>query len=296
MIRSRMRYRQSCRGITRRATVEALEQRKLLAAAGLAAAYAFDAGSGTTAADASGTGNNGTISGATWSAAGKFGSALSFNGTRAIVNIPDANSLDLTSGMTLEAWVRPAALSGYRTVVMKDVPGELSYALYASGDVNRPNTWARIGGVSRDATGTAALPLNTWTHQAATYNGTTLLLYVNGAQASSRTVSGSITTSANPFHVGGNPVWGEYFSGLIDEVRVYNRALGVSEIQADRGARVGPPAAPDTTAPTVSVTAPAGGAIVSGTLQVTASASDNVGVAGVQFKLDGVNVGAEDTV
>jgi hypothetical protein len=51
----------------------------------------------------------------------------------------------------------------------------------------------------------------------------------------------------------------------------------------------------DTTAPTVSMSAPAGGATVSGTLSVTASASDNVGVVGVQFKLDGVNLGAEDT-
>src|SRR6476469_9065127 len=142
MIRSRMGYRQGCRGINRRAAVEALEQRKLMAAAGLVAAYSFDAGSGTVAADASGTGNNGSIAGATWSTAGKFGAALSFNGSNAVVNIPDANSLDLTTGMTLEAWVRPTSLSGYRTVVMKDVPGELAYSLYASGDTNRPNTWA----------------------------------------------------------------------------------------------------------------------------------------------------------
>jgi uncharacterized protein DUF4082/Big-like domain-containing protein len=54
--------------------------------------------------------------------------------------------------------------------------------------------------------------------------------------------------------------------------------------------------APDTTVPTVSITAPAGGAAVSGTaVTVSASASDNIGVAGVQFKLDGVNLGAEDT-
>ena len=52
---------------------------------------------------------------------------------------------------------------------------------------------------------------------------------------------------------------------------------------------------PDTTAPTVSLTAPAAGATVSGTVTVTATASDNVGVAGVQFKLDGTSLGAEDT-
>src|SRR5206468_3229643 len=51
----------------------------------------------------------------------------------------------------------------------------------------------------------------------------------------------------------------------------------------------------DTTAPTVAVTAPAGGSTVSSTTTVTASASDNVGVVGVQFKLDGANLGAEDT-
>jgi hypothetical protein len=55
----------------------------------------------------------------------------------------------------------------------------------------------------------------------------------------------------------------------------------------------GPP--PDTTPPTVSLTAPASGAAVSGTVTVSASASDNVGVVGVQFKLDGANLGAEDT-
>src|SRR5438046_2635804 len=52
---------------------------------------------------------------------------------------------------------------------------------------------------------------------------------------------------------------------------------------------------PDTTPPTVSITSPGNGATVSGTIAVTASASDNVGVAGVQFKLDGANLGAEDT-
>ena len=60
--------------------------------------------------------------------------------------------------------------------------------------------------------------------------------------------------------------------------------------------QLGGTAAPDTTPPTVSITAPASGATVSGTaVTVAATASDNVGVAGVQFKLDGANLGAEDT-
>src|SRR5439155_511657 len=55
------------------------------------------------------------------------------------------------------------------------------------------------------------------------------------------------------------------------------------------------PAPADTTPPAVSITAPANGATVSGTITVSATASDNVGVAGVQFKLDGANLGAQDT-
>ena len=57
---------------------------------GLVAAYAFDEGSGTTVADASGNGNNGTVANATWTTGGKYGNALSFNGTSSRVTIPDA--------------------------------------------------------------------------------------------------------------------------------------------------------------------------------------------------------------
>ena len=66
--------------------------------------------SGTTVSDSSGNGNNGTVANTTWTANGKFGSGLVFNGTNAKVTIPDAASLHLTTAMTLEAWVNPAAV------------------------------------------------------------------------------------------------------------------------------------------------------------------------------------------
>src|SRR5688572_20099110 len=89
-----------------RIRLERLEPREVPHAV---AAYSFDAGTGTTLTDLSGSGNHGTIAGATWTAAGRFGGALSFDGTDDLVTIPDANSLDLTTGFTLEAWVKPAA-------------------------------------------------------------------------------------------------------------------------------------------------------------------------------------------
>src|SRR5262245_66066750 len=81
------------------------------ATTGLVAAFSFNEGSGSTVGDASGSGNNGAVGSATWSASGKFGAALSFNGSSAEVTVPDAASLHLTSAMTLEAWVRPSVVS-----------------------------------------------------------------------------------------------------------------------------------------------------------------------------------------
>ena len=74
---------------------------------GLVAAYGFNEATGTTVTDASGNGNVGTLANTVWTAAGKYGGALSFNGTNARVDIPNSASLQLSSGMTLEAWVKP---------------------------------------------------------------------------------------------------------------------------------------------------------------------------------------------
>ncbi len=94
------------------------------------AAYAFDEGSGTTVTDASGNGHTGTLANATWAAAGKYGKALQFNGTNAIVSIPDAADLHLSTAMTLEAWVNPSTINAnWRDVVYK---GNDNYYLMAS--------------------------------------------------------------------------------------------------------------------------------------------------------------------
>ena len=73
-----------------------------------------------------------------------------------------------------------------------------------------------------------------------TYDNATLRLYVNGVQTSSAAYTGSIATSANPLQIGGDSLYGQYFQGLIDEVRVYNRALSQAEIQADMNKAVAP--------------------------------------------------------
>ncbi len=200
--------------------------------AGLVAAYGFNEGSGVQTRDASGQSTTGTLSNATWTATGKFGGALSFNGTSAWVTIADAASLHLTTGMTIEAWVNPTAGTGWRSVVLKEGPGALDYALYATNNASAPAGYAHVA-TDTPATGTAAVPLNAWTHLALTYDGAALRLYVNGALVRTTALSGAIVTSTSALRIGGNSVWGEYFMGLIDEVRVYNRALTASDIQTD---------------------------------------------------------------
>ena len=201
---------------------------------GLVAAYGFEEGSGTHVADASGRGNSGTISGATWTT-GRFGSALQFGGSGAVVTVPHSASLDLTAGVTLEAWVYPdASGGGWKDVIYKAT--DLYYLEGSSPVGGVPATGGSFG--TGPLYGPAALPIRTWAHLAATYDGTTLRLYVNSVEVASRAQSGPIRTSTSSLSLGGDAVYGQYWTGRIDEVRIYDRALLPAEIEHDMGAPV----------------------------------------------------------
>jgi len=196
-------------------------------------ALGFDEEAGSLVAhDASGGHRDGSVREAQF-VAGKYGHALSFDGVNDWVTIADADALDLSTAMTLEAWVQPSAIAGWRTVLMKEAASSAAYELYANEDTNRPSAYFVAGTTFKGVTGTAVLPTSAWTHLAATYDGTNMRLYVNGVLARTVARTGTINNSAAPLRIGGNNEWGEFFAGLIDEVRVYNRALSQAEIQAD---------------------------------------------------------------
>lgn len=212
-------------------------------------ALAFDETSGAAAADASGTGNNAALSGgAAFATGGRYGGAVNFNGSSAVATVADADSLDFTGPHTLEAWVRPRSRSAWRTVIFKQLgPDWQSYVLYAaaepyggSGAGGEPVGFAGGDGVR----GPAALPLNTWSHLAATYDGAVQKLYVNGTLVASAPRTGGVDTGFGALTIGRNAVWGEAFDGLVDDVRLYARALTAAEIATDRDTPVGPTGPP----------------------------------------------------
>ncbi len=259
---------------------------------GLLAAYGFDEGTGSATLDGSGRGNSGTLTGgATW-ATGRSGSAVAFNGNTAKVALP--TSLDIaTLPFTIEAWVNPSDYSDWHVIFSK----RTSYS--AAGmrlDVGLAPTTGRIylAGGGTSLTSTTAPPLNTWTHVAVVADVSGTRLYIGGElreTLSAVTLGNAAGAAVNLGITGDNQ---DAFAGLIDEFRLYTRALTTSEIQVDMNTPVNAPTGPtDTTPPTVSLTAPAPGATLNGVTSLTAIASDNVGVAGVRFVLDGANLGDE---
>jgi hypothetical protein len=204
---------------------------------GLMAAYGFKEGSGNTVADASGNNNTGTISGATWTSAGKYGSALSFNGSSSYVQAPHSPSLNISGNtLTLSAWVTTTTTSGSRIIVGKPVQANTHAAPYFAYTLHMlnggtPRFCVTVGGSLRCVAASQNLLPNTWTHIAGVYDGTALRIYLDGVQRGTLALSGNLNTYTTPLRIGTNGGLSEVWSGRIDEVRIYQRALTTSELQ-----------------------------------------------------------------
>lgn len=201
---------------------------------GLVLSLDFDEASGSTAVDGSGRGHDGTISGAVRTTAGHSGSALTFDGSGDRVTVADHIDLDLTSALTMEAWVRPDTTKTWQTILLKEAGSGIAYGVYATdGGTGKTNAW--IGDLG--AYSPSAIQTGRWTHVAATFEGGTLRLYRDGAQVGAITGVSAPPVSTGPLRIGDNSVWsGEGFDGRIDEVRLWSRALSASEIAATANA------------------------------------------------------------
>jgi hypothetical protein len=217
----------------------------------LVAAYNFDEGNGTTVNDASGNDITGSIFGATWTTGGKHGNALSFNGLTSYVDLGNPSLLQITGSMTWSAWVKAAANPADDGQIVAKSNDASGWQLKTTPDTG-PYTFGVVvsdtnGHVQRYST--TVRSLNVWYYVAGVYNAATqrLDIYVNGVLDNgvlTGTIPASQVDAPVNVYIGKrtSPSGGGYcFNGIIDDVRIYNRALSQAEIQADMNTPVGSP-------------------------------------------------------
>ena len=200
----------------------------------------FDEGIGTTVADTSGYDITGIVQGATWTTTGRYGGALQFDGSSSYVDLGNPVPLQITGSMTWSAWMQAAAtptddvnlvaksddVSGWQLKTTRST-GPRTFAVAVSGG---PDDFAQ-----RHSTNVRLLGV--WYHVAGVYDATarTLDIYING-ELDNGTLSGTVPASQmdSPVNVNiGRRSGGFHFNGIIDNVRIYNRALNQTEIQSD---------------------------------------------------------------
>ena len=200
-------------------------------------------------------GNHGTLQGgAAFTTGGKVGQAFSLDGINDLVLVPDSANLKISADITVDAWIKRGVGSISPTLISKyesdPAGGGVAYALLLlSGDT--PSARVRFavyqtknGAISRFTdTDLGVVPADVWTHVAGTFDlaTQTTKIYVNGIEAPatldpSSTAITSIFPSTAPLRIGAirgeSGVVSGFFDGLIDEVEIFNRALGAAEIRA----------------------------------------------------------------
>jgi hypothetical protein len=205
--------------------------------------WKFDETSGSTAADASGNGNAGTLSasGAAWTA-GRVDGGLELGGAGDVVTAPASASLNsLSSEMTVALWVLKRAdaptyggLAGRRYGPQWD---DLWVLFYNEGPSDEYSFGLTTSAGAAYLTGpSSAGDQGAWVHLAAVYDGSSMILYRNGEEMARRSHSGTLPGQDSPFIVGGgdngSAGTGEYVDAVLDDVRVYHRALSATEVQA----------------------------------------------------------------
>ncbi|HEU5114784.1 MAG TPA: LamG domain-containing protein [Candidatus Paceibacterota bacterium] len=190
----------------------------------------FDECSGSSAADRSGSGNNGTLQNSpSWSTDSPYANGCSIAFNSSYVSVPDNASLELADNFTVSMWVKMAA-SGGQTMILKG-DGSLSGASLSYGwdghgfqfigwnTCNAP--YAPIGGND----------LNTWHQIVGVVSGGVRTLYVDGAIAGTPTSCGvSSWNNSRNLNIGGNSYNGSYVNAKIDQVRVYAKTLTAQEV------------------------------------------------------------------
>jgi len=210
-------------------------------APGPVAHWKMDEGSGDSVYDSSGSGIGGTWNGTGnhW-ATGKYGKAGQFNGSDDYVNSGSNSSLSISGTITLEAWIKTNSPSTNQSIVSKLKGGVAlgGYDLEIDGATQKARFVLRESDNSdiNNLFSTSTLSASQWYHIAATYNGSSAKVYLNGVQDNSVETSGTIGTPTDPVLIGYLNNVGRCFNGLIDDVKIYNYARTAKQIVQDMNA------------------------------------------------------------
>jgi len=170
-----------------------------------------------------------------WDQDGKWGSAMKFDGVDDYVNASNSTSLCISSNLTLSAWVKSASSdlpSGRRYRIIDKYYGS-GYGLDLLDNSGRDayRLFVSNGAVTSELYYYAPMPTS-WTQVTGTYNGSAMVLYVNGTVVNSTSSNVVIRSENRPLSIGAfDSQSGYFFNGSIDEVRVWNRALSADEIR-----------------------------------------------------------------
>lgn len=190
----------------------------------------FDRDDGAYARDRSSHGNHGTIYGAI-KAAGKIGGALNFDGINDYVEVADASSLK-PSSFAIMCWYYRlgAGDTGIDLGIMTKFDPALNRGFLLAEDKGTDRIWFRVMGANNWGGRVLSAYNNIWTHLCLTFDGNTAIYYENGGSPSG-IIAGAITHSDLPLLIGKyQPAYGGFVNAIIDEIRVYNRALSQAEI------------------------------------------------------------------
>ncbi|MDP3990989.1 MAG: LamG domain-containing protein, partial [Candidatus Nealsonbacteria bacterium] len=220
---------------------------------GLVGYWGFEEGSGSVAYDASNNGNDGTLNWMSTSTnawtQGKVGGALQFDGADDYVGVDNESNFDFLTNsgnaFSMEFWGYMNALGGRIITKMNayaDGGIQITNSGYEGSNVEFGVGQNSTNVLGRESVG-GSFPLNTWKHITVTYNGSgyavaNFKIYIDGAEASyathasSNKITGSPATFNNsePLRIGKRGA-GAFTNGLIDEVRIYNRALSAEEVR-----------------------------------------------------------------
>lgn len=191
--------------------------------------WRFNEGSGIMTYDRSGNENNGTLNGNPQWVTGKTGGALEFDGNYDYIDCGNNASLDITDNLTIAVWVKtndsgngqhnPYVTKGDQSYAIKHhISNSIEFFIYHDRNwhlVNFPVDGSFNG---------------VWHHLAGTYDGTNLKLYIDGTLEATNAYSGSIARSIFSVNIGRNAQTGQFYKGVIDDVRIYNRTLTSDEI------------------------------------------------------------------